>query len=63
MLHRRDNPYPRRINDRVVTDEMCECGHLLSDHGDTPVEYCHGACGDCGCMQFRWERFIELAIQ
>jgi hypothetical protein len=53
-----------------VFDEMCECGHLRSEHGSLtlPIKHSnkrvrvhdHGSCcaSGCACTRFTWTRFI-----
>lgn len=60
--------FSRQLQDYVV-DEMCECGHLKSDHGslnrrinDRVVRLSRdeGSCckGKCKCPHFTWERWV-----
>lgn len=66
---RRSIFYSERLGDFVV-DEMCECGHLKSDHGSLNVrldesivrEPNDGSCcaGSCHCEKFTFARFVTL---
>jgi PRTRC genetic system protein C len=42
-----------------IADELCRCGHLLSEHGDTLAKG-HGGClcPQCACLKFTWKAFI-----
>ena len=62
--------YSERHGD-YVSDEMCECGHLKSEHGSklmplngstTIRESNEGSCcnGVCACGQFSFARFVLL---
>lgn len=59
----------------VVSESMCECGHLERDHGSvlhplgggSAFREAHGGgccCGECRCNKFTWARHVtahELA--
>jgi hypothetical protein len=62
MEHTLPRPYPLRSADKMILEDVCECDHPLSQHADK-FQYGHGACGECGCLQFRWLKFIESPIQ
>lgn len=58
-----DNPKFNRY-----VDELCECGHLRSEHNDVgigenmPIGFVgHGSCLRCACQRYRWESFMEDA--
>lgn len=64
-------PYFDHAANDYVMDEMCQCGHLKSDHGSLLVSLRHsqgrklrlrddGSCckQDCHCTKFRWIRFV-----
>lgn len=61
--------YSERLGDFVV-DEMCQCGHLKSEHGsllhkikDTLVREANdGSCcsGKCGCRRFTFTRHVTV---
>jgi len=61
--------YSRQLNDFVV-NEMCQCGHLKSDHGSLARKIyqtivrqpndgncCSSNC-NCDCNQFTFARFV-----
>lgn len=62
--------FSRVLGDYVV-DEMCECGHLKSEHGSRTTriggsrmlrQANDGSCckGRCECKQFTFARFVGL---
>ncbi len=61
--------YSERLGDFVV-DEMCQCGHLKSEHGSllhkikgTLIREANdgGCCsGHCECRQFRFARYVAV---
>lgn len=64
-------PYFDHVQNDYVMDEMCQCGHLKSDHGSLTVKLRQsqgrsyrlpddGSCcaPGCGCKKFRWARFV-----
>jgi hypothetical protein len=65
MTHTVGSPFPRHLNGRYITDEVCQCGHLRSLHDDT-VGYGHGSCtmhaGSCQCTKFSWARFVYSEV-
>ena len=46
----------------VVEDELCDCGHLRSEHNtlipNIPSLEGHGACQKCRCIKFTFHKFI-----
>ena len=46
--------------DVVVGKELCDCGHINVEHGDTGIVYGHGPClyKMCDCEQFTWAKFL-----
>ncbi|MFA5376721.1 MAG: hypothetical protein WC455_13315 [Dehalococcoidia bacterium] len=43
----------------VILDELCHCGHLMSEHNDdNPYYPGHGQCLRCECKQFTWTEFV-----
>lgn len=59
--------YSKTLRDFVVA-EMCECGHLMQQHGSMLVEHGEatvrlpndGSCcqGYCTCSHYRWQRWV-----
>lgn len=63
------SPFFSRQLGAMIVDEMCQCGHLHSEHGSKlealgkdkklrmPNE---GSCcaKNCECLKFRWKRWI-----
>ena len=62
--------FSNQLND-YVADEMCECGHLKSEHGSltrrikgkihriaTEGNCC--ASGHCDCSQYTFARFVSI---
>ena len=48
---------------RQPTDELCQCGHLRSEHlalPDVPPPYGEGKglCPKCSCQRFTWKEFV-----
>lgn len=50
---------------KFAIDQLCECGHLHSEHHDRMQNYCKlddsevvyknsGGCKGCNCQRFRW---------
>lgn len=55
-------PFPLRTSEGTVTDELCVCGHLRSQHAHT-FAWGHGACVAtgvmaCPCEKFSWSRHV-----
>ena len=47
------------MNKEDIIDEMCQCGHLKSEHNTTIVfAPGHGSCKNCECKQFTWKKII-----
>ena len=41
-------------------DELCDCGHLRSEHNDfTPFAKGKGSCKRCKCQKFLWIEFVR----
>ena len=59
--------YSKQIQN-FVSDEMCECGHLKSEHGslthrtkDKMIrESSDGNCCSCACKKFTFHRFVSI---
>ena len=58
--------------DEKLTDEMCVCGHLKSDHGSKVVRIDNNAilripnvgsccCENCCCARFCWKSWCKLS--
>jgi hypothetical protein len=51
----------------VATDEMCQCGHLKSQHNELVITKGSkiysiaegGSCSCCNCARFRWTKFVK----
>ena len=55
-------PFPWKRNDgSVVVDELCACGHMRSQHRDSPA-WGHAECSGrgCPCCKFTWREFVFL---
>lgn len=50
--------------EKKIVDELCDCGHLMTEHNALPghehLPGCHGGgpCGVCNCIQFTWVDFL-----
>lgn len=68
-IHLEDIYVARNYED--VADELCECGHRMSEHGGTEIAGSmilsgkngggHGKCmfENCNCEQFTWVAFLD----
>lgn len=59
--------FPHVLKDgKVIVDEMCTCGHLITNHGHEQIELPdqtilvegHGGCLCCNCQQYTWESWV-----
>jgi len=71
QIHHRDTEdTEKKTNETVkqqteqIVDEMCECGHLRSEHLPyrPAVAAGHGRCTECDCGKFTWACFV-LAVE
>jgi hypothetical protein len=60
-------PFFLESQQMIVVDALCKCGHRHSQHdrlfiplpsGKILQEYCEGKCCDCGCIRFRWQKWL-----
>jgi hypothetical protein len=43
----------------AILDELCHCGHLMSEHNDdNPFYPGHGRCLRCECKHYSWKEFV-----
>jgi hypothetical protein len=47
-----------------VIDELCNCGHLKSDHWNDPNYVRYRSCQQCGtCSQFTFKKYVWGKIE
>ena len=57
------SPFPRRVGDQIVVDEMCTCGRKRSEHvTDASGVWRHGGCEKTLCEQFTWASMVTEEV-
>ena len=46
--------------EKIIVDELCQCGHSKKCHGMTNLDNHGGQCNQCKCQLYTWKEFIFL---